>query len=335
MDTKEFFFDLPEHLIAKKPVEPRDHCKLMVVDRATDTITHARFDELARWIGKEDLLVLNNTRVIPARLSAEKGSVEILLLQETSPLHWLAIGKPGSKLKAQKRLFLDPIDPEKECVEVEILKTLPTGERVVRFFKPIDLASYGRLPLPPYIEEAREKAGEKVLQVHDAEWYQTTYAQIDGSVAAPTAGLHFTPELLNQFQHDFITLHVGLGTFRPIKTDRIEEHVMQSEFYSIPQGLKEKARLAKRVIAVGSTVARVLETVPSLERGNGATSLFIYPPYKPKRVDAMITNFHLPNSTLLVMIATFMGLDLQRKAYREAIDKNYRFYSYGDAMLIL
>ena len=341
MYTSEFWFDLPERLIARRPIEPRDHCRLMVIDRATGRIEHTRFDELFRWISQEDLLILNNTRVLPARLSADDGAVEILLLQETSPLHWLAIGRPGSKLKAQRRLHLDPVHPVqsgatgKKRVEVEILKTLPSGERVICFFEPIDLHAYGRLPLPPYIEEARVKSGEAVIQPCDADWYQTAYAEVDGSVAAPTAGLHFTPELLTQFNHAFITLHVGLGTFRPIKTENIEEHVMQEESYSIPAGLRQKAAAARRVVAVGSTVARVLETEPTLQPGSGTTRLFIRPPYPFKHVDAMITNFHLPGSTLLVMIATFMGIELQRKAYREAIEKEYRFYSYGDAMLIL
>jgi S-adenosylmethionine:tRNA ribosyltransferase-isomerase len=189
------------------------------------------------------------------------------------------------------------------------------------------------MPLPPYILKRRQAEG--VSKTCDDEWYQTVYAQEEGSVAAPTAGLHFTRDLLEQFNHAFLTLHVGLGTFRPIKTKYVEEHVMHEEEFLIPEGLAEKAKQAKRVVSVGTTTVRVLETKPSLMPEQGKTDIYIYPPYKFKRVDALITNFHLPHSTLLLLVAAFMGKELLRQAYAEAIERDYRFYSYGDAMLIL
>lgn len=335
MRTDAFLYELPEKLIAQQPIEPRDHARLMVVDRKTEKIEHALFKDLARWIQPSDLLVLNNSQVIPARLSAEKGSVEIFLLEETSPQHWLAIGKPGKKLRMGHRLWLDPICPEIKPVQVEVLNTLPDGQRVIRFFEEIDLQDFGSLPLPHYIEQARKRSHSKTHVSEDDAWYQTVYASEAGSVAAPTAGLHFTPELLSQFQTAFVTLHVGLGTFRPVKVENIEDHEMHTERYVIPKDLAEKAKQASRVVAVGTTTARVLESVPSLRPGPGRTNIFIHPPYTPKRVDALITNFHLPGSTLIMLVAGFMGLELQKYAYEEAIKNDYKFYSYGDAMLIL
>lgn len=335
MKLSEFEYHLPSELIAAKPPEPRDHARLMVVNRADDSITHARFDELGKWIHQDDLLILNNSRVLPARLSAEGGKVEILLLEETSPRHWLAIGKPGRKLKPQHQLQIEPRKEGLPPQRVEVLKTLSDGSRVVRFFEEFNLEDYGVPPLPHYIQDARREAGMEELLGEDDEWYQTVYAAEAGSVAAPTAGLHFTPELLGKFHHRFLTLHVGLGTFRPVKVAEIEDHEMHSERYNIPEGLCEAANHARKIVAVGTTAARVIESVPSLEPGSGSTRIFIRPPYKPRRVDALITNFHLPGSTLLMLVAGFMGIGLQRKAYEEAIREKYRFYSYGDAMLIL
>jgi S-adenosylmethionine:tRNA ribosyltransferase-isomerase len=334
MRLKDFHFNLPEHLIATQPAEPRDHSRLLVVDRATGTLEHARFCDLGRWITPDDLLVLNNTKVIPARLHSEDHKTELLLLEETSPLHWTAIGRPSKRLRQGDIVTLAPHEGHPPA-RVEVLKTLEDGRRVIRFLQPIELEHYGDLPLPPYIEEARTALGRPALQPEDRLWYQTVVASEAGSVAAPTAGLHFTPDLLSRFQHATLTLHVGLGTFRPVKVDRIEDHVMHAERYEIPPGLAEKAASARRVIAVGTTVARTLESVPDLRPGRGQTSIFIHPPYRPKRVDALITNFHLPGSTLVMLVAAFAGLDLQRKAYAEAIAEGYRFYSYGDAMLIL
>lgn len=330
----DYQFTLPPGRIATHPCEPRDAARLMVVDRARGSIEHARFYDLGRWIGADDLLVLNDTRVIPARLSAEGGRVEILLTEETSARHWTAIGKPAKLLHAGARLRLDHPSGSPGAA-AEILKTLPDGQRVVRFLEDVDLEHYGKLPLPPYIIKSRAEQREPDYVARDAEDYQTVYARSTGSVAAPTAGLHFTPALLERFPHAFLTLHVGLGTFRPVKVQDVGDHDMHREYYAIPEGLAERARAARRVVAVGTTVCRVLETVPSLKAGQGHTTLLIYPPYRFRRTDALITNFHLPGSTLLMLVAAFAGLDLQRKAYAEAIAGDYRFYSYGDAMLIV
>lgn len=335
MNVSEFDYDLPPELIATQPAIPRDQSRLMVIDRVSGGIEHAHFHELSKWIATDDLLVLNDTKVIPARLFAEGGKIEIVLLEETSPCHWLAIGKPSKKLKPGMRLKLDKRGGGVSDCEIEVLKTLADGSRVIRFFQEPDLSTLGELPLPPYIRKARQEKEEQVYAEPDNERYQTVYANQKGSVAAPTAGLHFTPELLNNFQHAFVTLHVGLATFRPVKTHLVEEHEMHEERYEIPEGLAEKADQARRVIAVGTTAARVLESVPKLGVGTGRTNIFIYPPYSFRRVDALITNFHLPGSTLIMLVAAFMGQELQRKAYEEAVRECYRFYSYGDAMLIL
>jgi len=328
---EDFQYELPEGLIATHPAVPRDHSRLMVVDRKDGSIRHHHFHELGQFLGLGDFLVLNDTRVRPARLSAEGGKVEILLLEETSEQHWLCIGKPGKKLKPGMRVKLD--GPGEAYAE--ILRTLPDAQRVVRLTGVENLRNWGRLALPPYIETAREAEGSPLVEKADEVAYQTIYAQKEGSVAAPTAGLHFTPELLNRFEHGFVTLNVGLGTFRPVKVSNLEEHDMHAEKFWIPEGLKEKAAAAKRVVAVGTTSARVLESVPDLAPGGRTTSIFIYPPYQFKRVDALITNFHLPGSTLLMLVAAFMGHELQKRVYAEAVGKRYRFYSYGDAMLIL
>ncbi|MDX6766729.1 MAG: tRNA preQ1(34) S-adenosylmethionine ribosyltransferase-isomerase QueA [Candidatus Methylacidiphilales bacterium] len=331
----DYQFDLPPDRIARTPAHPRDSARLMVVDRSNGSLTHAHFRDLGCWIGAEDLLLLNDTRVLPARLSAENGAVEILLTEETSPRHWLAIGKPGKKLKPGARLVLDALEPGHAPVTVEVLKTLPDAQRVIRFHSDVRLEDYGRLPLPPYILQARADHQQPEYLPEDNHEYQTVYARESGSVASPTAGLHFTPELLATFPHAFLTLHVGLGTFRPVKVADVSEHEMHGEHYRIPAGLAERAAVAKRVVAVGTTVCRVIETAPKLQPSAGLTTKLIYPPYTFRRTDALITNFHLPGSTLLMLVAALTGIELQRKAYAEAVREGYRFYSYGDAMLIV
>lgn len=342
MKLSDFLYDLPPNRIATHPSTPRDQSRLMVVHRDSGTIEHARFHELNRWIGPDDLLLLNNTKVLPARLHADAGKTEILLIEETSPRNWVAIGKPGKRLKGGTILELDPTSPgygdspdNKTKAKVEVLKTLEDGTRIVRLLGDFRLEDYGQLPLPPYIQKARTEQHEPDYIAEDNELYQTVYAQKAGSVAAPTAGLHFTPELLRKFQHDFITLNVGLGTFRPVKVENLEDHPMHTESYEVPEGLAEKIRQAKRVVAVGTTTARVLESNPKLKPGPNKTNIFIRPPYRFKRTDALITNFHLPGSTLLMLVAAMTGLELQRQAYQSAIENDYRFFSYGDAMLIL
>jgi len=331
----DFQYPLPPELIASHPVTPRDHCRLLLVNRQTGHIAHHHFYELPGLLAPDDLLILNNTKVLPTRLHADSGRIEILLLEETSPRHWIAIGKPSSKMKPGMRLMLTPPHPDLPGVELEILKTLPDGSRVLRFFEDFNLTDYGQLPLPPYIQKARAARLEPVYGAEDSDAYQTVYAEQAGSVAAPTAGLHFTPELLAQFQHAFVTLHVGLGTFRPVKVQDLAQHDMHTESYSIPAGLAAAAEQAGRLVAVGTTSCRVLESAPKLQPCTGSTRIFIHPPYTFKRTGALLTNFHLPGSTLLMLVSAFMGLELQREAYRQAIAERYRFFSYGDAMLIL
>jgi S-adenosylmethionine:tRNA ribosyltransferase-isomerase len=220
-------------------------------------------------------------------------------------------------------------------IEAEVLKTLPGGERVLRFFAEPDLTKMGEMPLPPYIRKRRGVLGEEEHEAADFERYQTVYAREEGSVAAPTAGLHFTPELLARFNHAFVTLHVGLGTFRPVKTEFLNDHEMHEEAYSIPPGFEQAYEAAQRIVAVGTTSARVLESASNLRPGRGRTRIFIHPPYQFRRVDALLTNFHLPHSTLLMLVSALMGREKMLEIYREAVAQKYRFFSYGDAMLIL
>lgn len=335
MKTSEFHFDLPEELIAARPTDRRDGSRLMVVERASGRIETVPFPEIQRWLGEGDLLVLNDSRVIHARLIQPNPKTELLLLEQTSPGHWLAIGKPAKRILPGTRLQFPARRHGFGPLEAQILRTLPDGSRVVRFPENMNLALYGEMPLPPYIIEARQRLGLPAQLPEDEDRYQTVYARQEGSVAAPTAGLHFTPELLAQFDHAFVTLHVGLGTFRPVKVAEIEDHEMHEERFFVPDGLRERAAAARRVVAVGTTTARVLESVPDLRPGPGRTRIFIRPPYQPKRTDALLTNFHLPGSTLLMLVAAFTGLELQREAYRRAVAERFRFFSYGDAMLIL
>jgi S-adenosylmethionine:tRNA ribosyltransferase-isomerase len=280
------------------------------------------------------LLVLNDSKVRPAALATADGKLEVLLLEETSPQHWVALVKPGARAKPGMRLqFASGTDAAP--IEAEVLKTLPGGERVLRFFSAPDLASIGEMPLPPYIRKRRGLLGEAEHEPADFERYQTVYARHEGSVAAPTAGLHFTPELLARFSHAFVTLHVGLGTFRPVKTEFIGDHEMHEEVYSISPGFEAAYDAAERIVAVGTTSARVLESATNLRPGRGRTRIFIHPPYEFKRVDALLTNFHLPHSTLLMLVSALVGRERLLEIYREAVAEKYRFFSYGDAMLIL
>ncbi len=335
MKTSEFQFELPEELIAARPTDRRDGSRLMVVDRASGRIETVPFTEIGRWLGPGDLLVLNDSRVIHARLVQPEPRAELLLLEETSPGYWLAIGKPAKRILPGARLTIPARREGLPPLEAQIVRTLPDGSRVVRLSAESELNVYGEMPLPPYIVEARQRLGLPAQLPEDEERYQTVYAEREGSVAAPTAGLHFTPELLAKFDHAFVTLHVGLGTFRPVKVAEIEDHEMHEERFEIPEGLAERAARARRVVAVGTTTARVLESVPDLRPGPGRTRIFIRPPYRPKRTDVLLTNFHLPGSTLLMLVAAFTGIALQREAYRRAVEERFRFFSYGDAMLVL
>ena len=339
MNVSDFNYDLPEELIAQVPIKKRDESRLMVLDREKQTIEHRTFKDIIEYLEPGDCLVRNNTKVIPARIYGKKetgANVEFLLLNNIEGYIWETIVRPGNKLHVgTKVIFGDGI------LKAEILDIMPGGTRKVKFeyigiFNEI-LDKIGLMPLPPYIhEELKEK-----------DRYQTVYAKYNGSAAAPTAGLHFTEELLKEIEAKGIkianvTLHVGIGTFRPVKEEKVEDHEMHSEHFYIKQEdvdkINETKKQGKRVIAVGTTSCRVLETIAD-ENGmvkeiEGDTQIFIYPGYKFKCLDGLITNFHLPQSTLLMLVSALAGKDFILKAYNEAVKEKYRFFSFGDAMLI-
>jgi S-adenosylmethionine:tRNA ribosyltransferase-isomerase len=330
-------YELPPELIATEPAARREDSRLFVYHRVDDRVEHRHFSDLPDYIRPTDLLVLNNSRVQRSALATTDGRLEALLLEETSPQHWIALVKPGARAKPGMRLrFGVPGAPGGSPGEIdaEVLKTLPGGERVLRFFAPVDLDTLGEMPIPPYIRKRRTTLGQPAHRPEDIERYQTVYAQRTGSVAAPTAGLHFTPELLARCNHAFVTLHVGLGTFRPVKTERLADHDMHEEAYSIPESFAQAYDAAERIVAVGTTSARVLESAREL-RGGGRTRIFIRTPYEFQRVDALLTNFHLPHSTLIMLVSALVGRERLLELYREAVRERYRFFSYGDAMLIL
>lgn len=330
-------YPLPPDRIAISPAQPRDSARLLFLNRKSGDIGDYRVRDLPALLHPGDLLVLNNSKVIPARLVCSQNRAELLLLEETRPGWWTALGTPAKRLLPGTDLFPDPLQgapPASPLLRVE--KTIPGGQLVVRsLVENFDLSAFGRPPLPPYILKNRRAQGRPDFEPGDFASYQTAYAKIPGSVAAPTAGLHFTPELLSQLNHAFVTLHVGLGTFRPVKTADFRDHPMHEERYEIGPGLEEKIASAPRVIAVGTTSVRVLESAPHLRPHGGTTAAYIYPPYSFQRVQGLLTNFHLPHSTLLLLVAAFAGPDFTLRAYEHAIRENYRFYSYGDAMLIL
>ncbi|KYZ77574.1 S-adenosylmethionine:tRNA ribosyltransferase-isomerase [Anaerosporomusa subterranea] len=339
MKLSEFDYDLPEQLIAQHPIEPRDSSRLLVLDRASTEIRHGMFKDLLEYISPGDTLVFNDTRVIPARLMGRRadtgGQVEVFLLSEKTEGEWEVLVKPGKRAKPG---MVIEFGPELSC---EVLSGTDFGGRVVRFafsgiFAEI-LDRLGETPLPPYIHE----------RLSDSERYQTVYSRQRGSAAAPTAGLHFTPALLSQIKEKgarlaFITLHVGLGTFRPVAAEDITDHVMHREYFSVSEEAAEAVNQAKeqggRVIAVGTTSIRTLETAVRngrLSAGSGWTEIFIYPGYQFQLVDGIITNFHLPKSTLIMLISAFAGRERVLAAYKEAVQREYRFFSFGDAMLLL
>lgn len=339
MKVSEFNYELPEELIAQVPLEKRDESRLMVLNRKNKTIKHKTFKDIIDFLEPGDCLVRNNTKVIPARIYGKKetgANVEFLLLNNIEGDIWETIVRPGNKLHIGTKVIFG-----EGLLQAEILDIMPGGTRKVKFhykgiFNEI-LDKIGLMPLPPYIhEELKEK-----------DRYQTVYAKYNGSAAAPTAGLHFTPELLKQIEEKGInianvTLHVGIGTFRPVKEDEVQKHEMHSEHYYIKEEDAEKINTAKktghRVIAVGTTSCRVLETVAdqngNVKQQEGDTQIFIYPGYKFKCIDALITNFHLPQSTLLMLVSALAGKDYILKAYTEAVNQKYRFFSFGDAMFI-
>ncbi len=341
MKVSEFNYELPEELIAQTPLEKRDESRLMVLNKNNKSIEHRIFRDILDYLKPGDVLVRNNTKVIPARIYGKKetgANVEFLLLKNIEGDIWESIVRPGNKLHiGTKVIFGDGL------LQAEVLDIMPGGTRKVKFhyngiFNEI-LDKIGMMPLPPYIHE----------KLKDKDRYQTVYAKYEGSAAAPTAGLHFTPELLEKIQENGIeianvTLHVGIGTFRPVKEETVEAHEMHSEHFYIKQEDCDKINKAKqegrRVIAVGTTSCRVLETIADKDTGmvkpqENDTQIFIYPGYKFKCIDGLITNFHLPQSTLLMLVSAFADKDYIMKAYEEAVKEKYRFFSFGDAMMIL
>lgn len=340
MKVSDFDYELPENLIAQQPAEPRDESQLMILDRNTGSVTERTFKEIINFIDPGDTIVLNNTEVIPARLYGKKektgGQVEFLLLTEIESDTWEVLVRPGKKVKLGTRVVFGDHD-----LIAEVKDRTDFGGRVVEFeyegiFAEV-LDKLGEMPLPPYITKDLEAK----------EQYQTVYAQKRGAAAAPTAGLHFTTEVLDQLKDKGvnivnITLHVGLGTFRPVRADKVEEHDMHEEYYEVTDKAAEAINKTKeagnRIIAVGTTVTRTLETVGGedgyITADKGWTDIFIYPGYEFKVIDGLLTNFHLPKSTLIMMVSAFAGYDKVMAAYQQAIDKEYRFYSFGDAMLI-
>jgi S-adenosylmethionine:tRNA ribosyltransferase-isomerase len=313
MDTSELDYDLPSELIAQHPPERRDASRLLVYDRSTGDVRHRRFTELPEELSGQ-LAVVNDTRVVPARIRIERPKGEVLLLERLSDQggagEWLALARPTRRLK-----------PGDRHGAIELLEHLGEGRWRVR----LDGEPDGEAPLPPYITEP----------LADPARYQTVYANESGSAAAPTAGLHFTPELLSRLDVERVTLHVGLDTFRPLATETLEAHELHGERYSVQPAAWERIEAAERVLAVGTTTVRVLETVASNKLLQGRTSLFVTPGFEFRRVDALLTNFHLPRSTLLALVMAFAGVEETRRLYRLAVEERYRFYSFGDAMLIL
>ena len=340
--TSDYFYELPEELIAQTPVEPRDHSSMLVLDKETGKTQHKHFYDVLDYLKPGDCLILNDSRVLPARIFGTKkdtgAHVEFLLLKCVGNNKWETLVKPGRKAKVGAEFVFSP-----GVLEGKITDVLEDGNRIIDFscegnFYTI-LEELGKMPLPPYITE----------ELKDQERYQTVYSHELGSAAAPTAGLHFTKELLKKIEEKgvkigYVTLHVGLGTFRPVKAENITEHKMHSEHYHLPKEtadlINETKKNGGRVIAVGTTSCRTLESVATFNDGkilesDGWTSIFIYPGYEFKVLDGLITNFHLPESTLIMLVSAFAGYEHVMAAYKEAVEKRYRFFSFGDAMLII
>ena len=342
MQKQDFYYDLPKERIAQTPIEPRDHSKMMVLHRDTDEIEHKHFYDILDYLNENDCLILNDTRVLPARLYGEKeetgARVEFLLLNQKENDVWEVITGPGRRAKVGAKFSFGG-----GILKAEVLEVLENGNRLARFFYEGDsifpvLEKVGEMPLPHYITEKLE----------DGERYQTVYSKELGSAAAPTAGLHFTPEILEKIQKKgvkigFVTLHVGIGTFRPVKANNIEDHKMHAEHYHLSEEtaalIRETKKNGGRVIAVGTTSCRTLESVATFHgeicAADGWTNIFIYPGYKFKCIDALLTNFHLPESTLIMLVSAFYDREKVLQAYKEAVEKEYRFFSFGDCMLLL
>lgn len=342
LQTSDFDYELPKELIAQTPVEPRDHSRLMVLHRATKIIEHRRFYEIVEYLEKGDVVVCNNSRVIPAKIRGQKkgtsSEVEFLLLQRLDEGLWKTLARPGKKLPVGAVVqLIDSSGKVNEKIAAEVVGEDKDGIKIVCFPESRCLHELGQIPLPPYIR----------TPLTDPDRYQTVYAKVNGSVAAPTAGLHFTPELLKKLEEkgvklEFVTLHIGLDTFRPVRTDDPTQHPIHTEYGEISREVAElinhARRAGKRVVAIGTSTVRLLELAGQkheVQPYAGWVDLFILPGHQFKVVDAMVTNFHLPRSTTIMLVSAFTGKDFLFAAYKEAVRNQYRFYSFGDAMLIL
>jgi S-adenosylmethionine:tRNA ribosyltransferase-isomerase len=319
--TKDFDYHLPEELIAARPLAERAASRMLVVHKDSGVIEHRMFRDFPDYLRPDDLLVLNDTKVIPARVFSDDGRTELLCLDRLSPLDWRCLVKPGKRMKPGR------------CVSVggitgTVTEVFENGDRLIHWDAPVDLEKHGHLALPHYMGRDDDPA--------DRDRYQTVFAREEGAIAAPTAGLHFTPELLEKIPHAFLTLHVGVGTFRPVSAEVVADHIMHSERYVVTAETAERVNAAGRVVAVGTTVTRVLESLGRpLREQRGETDIFIHPPYQFGVVGGLLTNFHLPQSTLIMLVSAFAGQGLVMEAYRKAVEERYRFFSYGDCMLLV
>jgi S-adenosylmethionine:tRNA ribosyltransferase-isomerase len=336
MLTSDFDYSLPSSLIAAEPLPNRTDSRMLVLDTRTQSLTHSYFHQLPNFLSPDHFLILNNTKVVPARFTNPLLNTEILRLEKIQPHLWRCMIRPGKKFKLHSTHSIGNATGT-------VTQILDNGERLIQFDQPVDEFRYGELPLPHYMERQFKES--------DRQRYQTVYAEHEGAIAAPTAGLHFNEVMLAQLPHAYITLHVGLGTFQPVKAENITDHQMHSEQYYVSATTAKAIRDAKKILAIGTTSMRTLETIgrqlrmqypdssdsikKHIQAVSGSTDIFITPGFQFEICDALLTNFHLPKSTLMMLVSAFAGYDFIRKAYQEAIEKKYRFYSYGDCMLIL
>lgn len=327
--TIDFDYHLPEELIASRPLDERAASRMMVIHRHNGNIEHRMFADLPYYLNPEDLLILNDTKVTPARFFSNDDKVELVCTHKLGPLEWECLVRPGKKMKPGRTVEVGDAMGTVEAI-------LENGNRIIRWNKEVDEETHGQLALPHYMNRESDRA--------DRDRYQTTFAREEGAIAAPTAGLHFTPEILADIQHAFLTLHVGVGTFRPVKADFIKDHDMHSERYSLSAKTAELINQTKqnengRVFSTGTTCTRVLESLArdacTLSESAGETNIFIHPPFNYRIVDCLLTNFHLPQSTLIMLVSAFAERELILEAYAKAVEEKYRFFSYGDCMLII
>ncbi len=327
--TIDFDYDLPDELIASRPLDDRASSRMLVVHRDSGKIEHRMFADFPTYLSPNDLLILNDTKVTPARFFSNDDKIELVCTHKLSPLEWECLVRPGKKMKPGRTVEVGEATGTVDAV-------LENGNRIIRWDREVDEETHGQLALPHYMNRESDRA--------DRDRYQTTFAREEGAIAAPTAGLHFTTEMLSEINHAFLTLHVGVGTFRPVKADFIKDHDMHSERYSLSGETATRINAAKqnttgRVISTGTTCTRVLESLArngaELQKSNGETNIFIHPPYEFKIVDTLLTNFHLPQSTLIMLVSAFANRDLILEAYAKAVEEKYRFFSYGDCMLIV